>query len=34
MVNEKKRGPLLSIESWLFSRDPEMMVYYNPHVIG
>ena len=24
---KKKRGPLLSIESWLFSRDPEIMIY-------
>ena len=31
---KKKRGPLLSIESWMVNRDPYFMVYYNPYITG
>ena len=28
----KKKTALLSIESWLFNKDPYFMVYYHPHI--
>ena len=29
-----KNLALLSIESWLFNRDPYVMVYYDTHITG
>ena len=33
-IEPRKKPALLSIESWLFNRDPYFMVYYNPHITG
>ena len=36
LLTEKRKNifVLLLFESWLFNRDPYVMVYFNPHITG